>query len=63
MRRLIIAVAACCMTSATAQAAFEDEPLDFELDGYWKARFLHIGNLFLTQGDFTDIGRTAFEIQ
>lgn len=53
-----IAVLLC---AAPTHAAFEDEPLDFELRGYWKVRALHIGNLFMGQGDTGDIGRGLFD--
>jgi hypothetical protein len=38
-------------------AAFEDEPITYKLSGYWQARSLHVGNLFLGQADYNDIGR------
>ncbi len=45
--------------AAPAHADFYDEPLTYELDGYWKTRGVYINNLFLGQADYTDIGRTA----
>ena len=41
--------------SAPAQAAFGDEPLEYELKGHWFTRGTWIGEPFLGQGDGADV--------
>ena len=43
------------LVPSMALAGFADEPMDFELKGYWKTRGAHIQNLFLGQSNYTDV--------
>ena len=60
MQRLLFAIASLVITSSVgAQTSSEEDTLQFTYSGYWQARTIHIGNLFLGQPDYNDIGKLA----